>query len=103
MNRLAQIGVLSSGTLNFYTGIDEILISKLLGFDFFDRFWQLLQTRWNFTLCRAISVGTKSVSIPNGIEFYGKAVNPGYVNFAFQFPLGIETMNDSRREKQATR
>ena len=34
MNRLAQIGVLSSGTLNFYTGIDEILISKLLGFDF---------------------------------------------------------------------
>jgi len=81
----------------------KFYISKLSGFDFFDRFWQQLQTRWNFTLCRAISAGTKSVSIPSGIEFYGKAVNAGYVSFAFQFPLGIETMGDSRREKQATR
>ena len=70
--------------MKFYT-------SKLLGFDFFDRFRQQLQTRWNFTLCRAISAGTKSVSIPSGIEFYRKAVNAGYVSFAFQFPLGIET------------
>ncbi|WP_298705289.1 hypothetical protein, partial [uncultured Campylobacter sp.] len=49
--------------MKFYT-------SKLLGFDFFDRFWQQLQTRCNFTLCRAISASTKSVSIPNGMEFY---------------------------------
>ena len=98
MNRLAQIGVLSSGTLNFYTGIDEILISKLLGFDFFDRFWLQFQTRWNSTLCRAISAGTKSVSIPSGIEFYGKAVNAGYVSFAFQFPLGIETFGSINAE-----
>lgn len=72
MNRLAQIGVLSSGTLNFYTGIDEILISKLLGFDFFDRFWLQFQTRWNSTLCRAISAGTKSASIPNRMKFYAR-------------------------------
>ena len=71
MNRLAQIGVLSIGTLNF-TGIDEILISKLLGFDFFDRFWQLLQTRWNFTLYPAILADAKSASIPNGMEFYSE-------------------------------
>lgn len=75
MNRLAQIGVLSGGTLNFYTGIDEILISKLLGFDFFDRFWLQFQTRWNFTLCRAISASTKSVSIPNRMEFYNSFQN----------------------------
>ena len=82
--------------MKFYT-------SKLLGFDFFDRFWQQLQTKWNFTLYPAIPAEAKSASIPSGIEFYGKAVNAGYVSFAFQFPLGIETMGDSRREKQATR
>ena len=71
--------------MKFYT-------SKLLGFDFFDRFWQLLQTRWNFTLYPAIPAEAKSVSTPSGIEFYGKAVNAGYVSFAFQFPLGIETL-----------
>ena len=70
MNWLAQTGILQNGTLNFKMGIDEILISKLSGFDFFDRFWQLLQTRWNFTLYRAISAGKKSVSIPNEMEFY---------------------------------
>ena len=70
------------------------------GLIFFDRLWQQLQTRWNFTLCRAISAGTKSVSIPNGIEFYGKAVNAGYVNFAFQFPLGIETKTQKKPQKQ---
>ena len=81
----------------------KFYISKLSGFDFFDRFWQQLQTRCNFTLCRAISASTKSFSTPSGIKFYGKAVNAGYVSFAFQFPLGIETMDDSRREKQATK
>ena len=43
---------------------------EAFGIWFFDRFWQQLQTRWNFTLCRAISAGKKSVSIPNGMEFY---------------------------------
>ena len=69
----------------------KFYISKLSGFDFFDRFRQLLQTRWNFTLCRAISASTKSFSTPSGIEFYGKAVDAGYVSFAFQFSLEFET------------
>ena len=58
---------------------------------------------WNSTQRHGLRDEVYHVSIPNGIEFYGKAVNAGYVSFAFQFPLGIETMGDSRREKQATR
>jgi len=40
---------------------------EAFGIWFFDRFWQQLQTRCNFTLCRAISASTKSFSTPSGI------------------------------------
>ena len=88
-NRLAQIGVLQNGTLNFKTGIDEILHIEAFGvWFFFDRLWLQLQTRWNFTLCRAISAGTKSVSIPNGMEFYTRPKKFPNVTAEFQFPTG---------------